>query len=367
MEDDDDILDYTNSDDDAANEMDDYDEAIRKTRKTREDIAAIEADPAHDQSRLQFQQEALARCIREEEENAAKVEARRLREESKDSQRRAALADRVPLPSSSAPRPFDSIIEFWQNYAHASIPHHLEHTERPTKKARRIVETPEPEPSTSSSQVSSENPSSSHPLLTVFQTLHEYNSQLITYEPALDKMRGLWPNEADWKPLFDKLTELEPDDDSGPVIAEIDQAIARYRTSTSVNASHLRFPHPRVPHPRSQYMSDNEFVSVQTKLAAMSNNELITMLTTKSVPKEIESIIKAVDNSDSDEDDEEWVQGNKAQCLELEQDMLSKLLGVTTGLNNGIFLVRCTVRLPVSIPFSLLSLFTHSVVESVRL
>lgn len=333
--------------------MDDYDEAIRKTSKTRLDIAALEADPGHDQSQLQFQQEALAQCVREEKECAAKVEARRLREESKDSQRRAALADRVPLPSSSAPRLFDNIIEFWQNYAHASIPpssfqgdNHLEETERPTKKARRIVETPEPEPSSSSSQVSSENPSPSHPLLTVYQTLHEYNSQLIAYEPALDKMRGIWPNEADWKPLFDKLTELEPDDDSGPVIAEIDQAIARYCTSTSVNA-----PRPRVPHPRSQYLSDDEFVNVQTKLAAVSNNELITMLRTKTVPKEIESIMKAVDDSGSDEDDEAWVQGNKAQCLELEQDMLSKLLGVTTGLNNGIFLVRCTVRLLVLIPF----------------
>lgn len=167
-EDDGNVVNYTNSDDDAAEELECYNDSIQKTIEAQEVLAALEGNGSsatHDLGQLQMQQQVLVRCILEEEKNAKLVESRRLKEELREKQRRAALADSVLLPASNAPRPFDSIIEFWQNYAEnivvpADPPPGNTNDQRPTKKPRGITH-----PSSSQlrlSQVSS-TPSSQPP------------------------------------------------------------------------------------------------------------------------------------------------------------------------------------------------------------
>lgn len=342
--------------------MESYHESLKKTQAAREQLAILEVNGENivdDESRLQHQREIVARCSEEEERFAGLIEARRSKAETLEKQRIAAQAESVRLPPSNAPRPFDMIIEFWQNYAQETLP--PDH-ERPNKKARCIAETPEPSSSAPSSRFPSpcftpselqliassipnpskrkrqSSPSRGFPPFPVYQTMQEYHSGEIDYEPALERMRELWPNEADWKPLFDRLTQLEPDDDPGPVLGEIDNAIALY---CSVPAN--------VPFdPAVGSMSQDEFDRVQARLSALSGKELLTMLKTKAIPKDIESILVAsAANPQRDtewpHDDEEVIEED-AQRLELEQDLLSKMLGVSTGLDDGIFLVRCMVK-----------------------
>lgn len=342
--------------------MDSYHESLKKTEVAREQLALLQANGekiVHDEARLERQREIVAQCTEEEERLAGLVEERRSKADILEKQRLAAQAESVRLPPSNAPRPFDKIIKFWQNYAQETVP---PNHQRPQKKARRIAETPEPSSSTPSSRCPSpsftpsepqsiasgipnpskrkrqSSPSWGLPPLPVYQIMQEYHSGAINYEPALERMRELWPNEADWKPLFDKLTQLEPDDDPGPVLGEIDDAIALY---SSVPAN--------VPSdPIVGSLSQNEFDRVQAQLSALSGKELLTMLRTKVIPKDIESILVASDTNP--QRDTEWPHDNEetiqedAQRLELERDLLSKMLGVSTGLDDGIFLVRCMVK-----------------------
>lgn len=174
--------------------------------------------------------------------------------------------------------------------------------------------------------------------------MNEYNALTIAYEPALEKMRELWPNEDDWKPLFDKLIQLEPDEDPSAVLGEIDHAMALCAASANTPIDY-----------NVESMSKDDFNAIQAQLTALSNAELLSMLTTRSIPKNIESILMCGskhDPQDSDSgDDNEYSMEIESNALQLEQDLLSKLLGVTTGLDDGIFLVRCMVRIYLSLLF----------------
>lgn len=169
--------------------------------------------------------------------------------------------------------------------------------------------------------------------------MNDYYEQKIAYEPALDKMRALWPQEADWKNLFDKITQLEPDDDHSGVLGELNEAIALCTE---------RDGHKIVPDPSLNMMSPDNLNAIRAELKLLSNDKLLDMLRTKSIPENIESIFVAgMDNglldTDSDDDDDKGDSRSFPPSLELELDLLTKFLGVATGLDDGIFLVRCTV------------------------
>lgn len=363
MEDNDDILDYTNSDDDAAEEIDSYEDAIKATQEAQWQLTLLESNrEAPDDSALQLQREALAQCVLKQQQRLDLVEARRAKEELREKQRRAALAESVPLPPSNAPRPLDRIIDYWQRYAEgaASSSHSQpsdDHVERPKKKARHLVMTPDPlspsqplrslpTPAGNTSSTSPNYPSqlpskrrrqsspprASFPPLALYQTMLEYHEQIISYEPALSKMQELWPDETQWKALFDRLTQLEPDDDSSPVLGEINQAMDLCRRESASR-------------------SPNN-VEAEAELTSLSSQELVDMLGRKMIPKQVQSVLlsrsskhnrRVTNDSDIDSGSESEDTELESGHLELEQSLLSKLLGVTTGIDDGIFLVRCMV------------------------
>lgn len=75
-------------------------------------MATLETNVDRDEALLEQYRSHLAQLILEEEKLAKVVEGRRMKVGLRETQRRLALAERVPLPPSDAPRPFDSIITF---------------------------------------------------------------------------------------------------------------------------------------------------------------------------------------------------------------------------------------------------------------
>lgn len=123
-EDNDDLVDYTNLDDNAAEELETYNVSVHNTLEERDILAALEGQSGTDcnEAHLQRQREVLAWCILEEEKGAKAVEERRLKEVSRETQRRLALAESVPLLPSNAPQPFDNIKKKSQCIAHTPDP-----------------------------------------------------------------------------------------------------------------------------------------------------------------------------------------------------------------------------------------------------
>lgn len=330
-------------------------------------MATLETNVDRDEALLEQHRSRLTQLILEEEKLVKVVEARRMKVDLRETQRRLALAERVPLLSSDAPRPFDSIIAFWQNYAEKIVDPPYPHpaiidSERPRKKLHRITSSsdlsssPPLQPSlhSSSSQLPpsdlrsgnlshnpskrkrTSSPSRSLPLLSVYQIMNDYYDQKISYEPALEKMRALWSAEADWKPLFDKLTQLEPDDDPSGVLGELNNAIALCCEKGGKDI---------ISDSRVDTMSKNDLHAICAELKLLSHNEILDMLRTKTIPTNIESIlISGMEHPDTDSEDDNSGEQTFPPSLDLELDLLSKFLGVSTGLDDGIFLVRCKVR-----------------------
>lgn len=110
----------------------------------------------------------LVQLILEEEKLAKVVKGRRMKVNLRETQRRLALVERVPLPPSDAPKPFDSIIVFWQNYAEKMVDPPYPHpaiisSEQPRRKLHCITSAsdlsstspPQPTPHLSSPQLPS--------------------------------------------------------------------------------------------------------------------------------------------------------------------------------------------------------------------
>lgn len=323
-----------------------------KTQAAREDLAAL--DSVDDESRLETQRVILARCVEEEAQCAQVVEERRSRELLREQQRRAALAESVPLLPSNAPRPLDNIINKWQNYVDSIVSANdlpSGNMQPSRKRARRIALSPDPSPS---DEVAKSPPSASSssadvhipskrkrhsppfpqtlPPPALYQVMLDYNSEILGYEPALAKMHLLWPNEADWKPLFNRLTELEPDEDATAVLGEVNDALASCTAAAA--ASHSNSD------PDIDSVNGDNLKACQAQLRILSSRELSIMLETNQLPQKMTSIFvsgasKYMSDGDSDNVNQE--------SLTLEHDLLTQLLGVSTGLHDGIFLVRCLV------------------------
>lgn len=168
--------------------------------------------------------------------------------------------------------------------------------------------------------------------------MNDYYNQKINYEPALEKIHALWSEEADWKPLFDKLTPLEPDDDPSGVLGELNNAIALCCEKGRKNT---------VSDSRVDMMSKNDLHTIRAELKLLSYNEILDMLRTKTIPTNIESIlISGTEDRSQDTDSEDDDPGERMfpPSLDLELNLLSKFLGVSTGLDNGISLVWCKLR-----------------------
>lgn len=166
-------------------------------------------------------------------------------------------------------------------------------------------------------------------------------------------MRELWPNEADWKPLFDKLTQLEPNEDPATVLGELNDAMALCSENVP-------------PDPRIESMSNDDLNTIQAELRVLPRDELLSMLKNRTIPRNIESILVSgaqhrFQDMHSNDDSEGLVEAGPSQYLQLELDLLSKLLGVSTGLDNGIFLVRCMVGRQFSFIFYVTDHFIPSV------
>lgn len=114
-------------------------------------------------------------------------------------------------------------------------------------------------------------------------------------------------------------------------------------------------------------MNNDDLNTIRAELRVLPREELLGMLMTRTIPRNIESILvsgakyRSQDvDSDDDSDSEGSAEAGSSQYLHLELDLLSKLLGVTTGLDDGIFLVRCMVRRQFSFIFCVTDHFIPS-------